>query len=638
MKKTTAFAFLCASVPVILSAFACSDSDDNADNQSNPSATGGSSNGTSSGTEVGGAGSNVGGTGSVSGGSSSTGTAVASSDDLLIDDFEDGNGNSIVPGGWYGYTDESGGGKSTLTFTGATGSEAVMNGEGFESSKSLEVTYSFDQGTLSIQPYIGLGVSIGKAATPYDLSAYAGVTYTYKGGAHSVRVETSEVTDYDVFVFAVPATTAWKTVTVPFTSFAQEGWGKRVSFEPSHVTAISFSARGTTGQTVKLQLDNLKVVKTIDKGPANMTIKDAAPPADVVLDSLEISNPLQAKAMTYLTRGYNITNWLEEKRFTDFTYDESYVEKLSKAGFKSLRLPVDFDLYVDTKTGTGDSLEITVNDDLFKILDAFDTWTAKYGMSLTIDYHQYSTLLNKADPDSMKTAVLLWGKVAEHFASSAREDLFFELLNEPELSFDGTDPTQAEWTALAEQMSAAIRAKDTTHTLIFGDVNWYGIDKLAARTPLTDTNVVYAFHDYDPFIFTHQGASWANMGSTHDIPYPYDAKRWSQYYSDIGFNTSMESWILSSANNYYINGTHSAVRNSIAKAKAWAVKNNVPVICNEFGALALTSTLEDRARYYTDVVGIFAELAIPWQQWFMIMDKETGTVIPEYVTALQLGK
>jgi licheninase len=450
-------------------------------------------------------------------------------------------------------------------------------------------------------------------------------------------VETSDVTDYDVFGVAISASSTWKTVILPFDSFAQEGWGKEVAFDPKHVIALSYHMRGATGKTATLQVDNLKVLKSLGERTPDMKINAAAPPTDSALETIEITNPLQAKAAQYLTRGYNITNWLEQDRFSGFTYDESYVEKLSLAGFKALRLPVDFDLYVETKTGTGDTLAITVNDDLFTILDAFDTWTKKYGLSLTIDYHQYSTLLDKSDVDSIGTAVLLWGKVAEHFAKNNREDLFFELVNEPELSFDGTDPTQSEWTQIAERMIAAIRATDTTHTIIFGDIEWYGISTLIKRTPLTDSNVVYAFHDYDPFIFTHQGASWANMGATHDLPYPYDATRWSEYYSDLGFNSSMESWLLTSLKNYYKEGNRATLRNKIITAKKWAVTNNVPIICNEFGAYDQSSKLEDRARYYEDVIGIFDELAIPWQHWFMVMS-DTGTVIPEYVDAMKLGK
>ena len=186
-------------------------------------------------------------------------------------------------------------------------------------------------------------------------------------------------------------------------------------------------------------------------------------------------------------------------------------------------------------------------------------------------------------------------------------------------------------------MISAIRDQDTTHTIIFGDVDWYGIDALIEREPLSDDNVVYAFHFYEPFIFTHQGASWTALGGAHDVPYPYSTERWSGYYSDLGFSRFAEDWIVSQIQNYYRNGNRSAVRNRIVEAKRWAVEHDVPVLCNEFGVYDRTSRLEDRERYYTDLIGIFGELEIPWQHWFMIMDDD-GNVIPEYRTAFGLDE
>src|SRR5690606_4565129 len=139
--------------------------------------------------------------------------------------------------------------------------------------------------------------------------------------------------------------------------------------------------------------------------------------------------------------------------------------------------------------------------------------------------------------------------------------------------------SQAEWTKLAEAMVAAIRKHDERRTLIFGDVEWYGIGPLSRREPLSDDNVIYAFHFYDPFIFTHQGASWANLGTTHDIPYPYAPERWSEYSAELGFTPFMESWILNDARNYYRTGNREALKNRIAIAKKWAVDHGVPVIC-----------------------------------------------------------
>jgi endoglucanase len=54
------------------------------------------------------------------------------------------------------------------------------------------------------------------------------------------------------------------------------------------------------------------------------------------------------------------------------------------------------------------------------------------GIFLTIDYHHYDKSLDKAKPETIVVAV--WGKVAARCASNPREDLFYELLNEPELS------------------------------------------------------------------------------------------------------------------------------------------------------------------------------------------------------------
>jgi len=573
-----------------------------------------------------------GGVGGNAGGGGVAGQAV---DGLLVDDFEDGDDSPLIPGGWYGYTDTDNAGLSTLSFTGAADGAVAMNGPGFQSQKSLEVSFALVKGASTIDPYVGFGVGIGSDAAPYDLTKYTGISYTYQGSAHRVQVQVSDVTDYDDFEVNLPASPVWKTVTLPFETFAQEGWGAKAPFDLSHVKNIAFAIRGTTGTSGKVDIDNLVVTRSTGSTVPDMMIREAAPPADVTIDAIAIDNPLQAKAMRYLTRGYNLTNWLEQDRFTSFTYDESFVTKLAAAGFRGLRLPIDLDLYVASTTGTGSALAITVSDDLWQVLDAFDAWTHAHGLSLTIDYHQYGTLPDVADPDSVQKAVLLWGEVAAHFVNNTREDLFFELMNEPELSFGGTDPTQAEWGAIAERMVSAIRAQDSVHSIIFGDVQWYGIDRLVSRNPLSDANVIYAFHDYEPFIFTHQGASWANLGAAHDLPYPYDPARWSQYYAGVGFNAGMESWMLDALKSYYRDGSRAAIRNHIVSAKRWAVTHNVPVICNEFGAYDATSQLADRARYYTDLIGVFEELQIPWQHWFMIMSPD-GTVIPEYRQAFRL--
>ena len=404
----------------------------------------------------------------------------------------------------------------------------------------------------------------------------------------------------------------------------------------SQLTEITSFLQGPSGTVDQLNLDNLWLVNEATVPRLDWPVHDAAPPPDETLDTIAIANPLQERAWRFLNRGYNITNWLEQYHFSGFTYDESFVAKLAAAGFASLRLPIDLDRYVVRARGTPENLSLEIDPELFTILDAFEGWTRKHGLSLTIDYHQYSSLLDKDSPESIATAVELWGEVARHFADNAREDLFFELVNEPELSFS-VAPSASEWRAIAERMVERIRAFDTRHSIIFGATEWYGIHKLIESTPLDDANVIYAFHAYQPFVFTHQGAAWAGLGSTHDIPYPYDPSRWPGNAALLGFNRDMPAWVLDEAQRYYRTGNRPSLRNEMASVKRWAIRHDVPVICNEFGALDRASGLEDRARYYTDLVSIFEELQIPWQHWFMVMTKD-GQVAPEYREALGLHR
>ena len=368
---------------------------------------------------------------------------------VVIDDFEDGDvDGAIVGSAWYAYDDKSNQGNSRIGFTGAPDGGVAMNGPGYQSERSLEVDFTFDKAALPYQPYVGWGIFLAQKAAPFDASTYVGIAYTYRGAAHRVRVETFDVTDYDFFGMEMSATSEWKTVVVPFRQLSQVGWGKTVSFNAQNIGQISFEARGDTGVQGMVALDDLMFLNALPDQPPDMSVLPAQPPAEDPIPSVTISNPLQAKAMRYLTRGYNITNWLEEKRFAGFTYDQTYVNHLAAAGFQSLRLPVDLDMYVVSSTGTGDATEVVLHDDLFVVLDAFVDWTAQAGLSLTIDYHQYTSLLDKSKPETLDRAVACWRKVAEHYATSSREDLFYELLNEPELSFTGTTLTDAEWTAL----------------------------------------------------------------------------------------------------------------------------------------------------------------------------------------------
>ena len=560
---------------------------------------------------------------------------------VVVDDFEDGNNESALGGFWFTYTDADNGGASTITVALDAKGNWAMDGEGFQSERSLYLEYTLDQGEYQWDPYVGWGVTMGNAALPYDMTAYEGITYAHKGSAHKFVLATGEVKDYDYYGYSVPASKGWAIVEVPFRMLAQEGWGEFVPLSLNNVIDINLNIAGPTGLAGEFWMDDLKLVEdlpSVEDLVPDLAINDPQPPEDEVIESIEISNPLQALAIEKLNKGYNITNWLENEKFKDYKYDESYVAALAGNGFKSLRLPIDLDLYIANRdTYFKGETKFEIEELLYSILDSFATWTETHGLAFTIDYHQYDKTFDMDNELYVEAVLGLWKGIATHFAPNKRNDLFYEIMNEPELAGGTSSVSQEKWRAFAEGIIAGIRTVDPTRGVLFGDVNWNAVKPLIEQGPLKDTGTIYVFHFYDPFIFTHQGADWAGMATTHDIPYPYSKERWLEHSSDFGFDPNVHpSWQVSSLHGYYRTGNKSTLRNTLIEAKRWAVENNVPVICTEFGAYDRSSRLEDRVSYLADLKDIFAELEIPWQHWYMIMDYETHEVDPVLKTALGL--
>ncbi len=566
---------------------------------------------------------------------------------ILIDDFEDGDGETAQGNGWFTYDDQTNGGASVIeTAVSEEGYPVAVKG-GYNSNYGFQVTYTLDKGDYAYDPYVALGVAISAE----DFSKIGGIHYCYKGAKHSVRVETSDVTDFDVHGTQMTASTAaWKCVDVKFRDLAQEGWGAYVPFNKENINQISFHIKGGTKVTSgSLIIDNFAFLDedALPADVADLTISAPLIPT-VTIGDIAISNPLQEKAMKYLNKGVNFTNWLEnaDGKFKKFEFGEEDIKLLSGYGFKSLRLPIDLDLYVTNKKDflAGKATELTFDDDtLFLVLDSFDKWTKENNMSFVIDYHEYDNSYNVTsakDSIYIKMMAGVWKHVAEHFATSEREDIFFELLNEPDMS--NGKVTAAQWTVAAQAMIDAIREVDKKHTILFGDAQWYSMTLLAKRTPFTDDNIIYVIHTYEPFVFTHQGGSWTDYAAVKNIPFPYDPAKWSEYSADFGVTAANKSKVLGAIKQYYKTGSKEAILEAVAKAKAWAVTNNVPVIINEFGALRDKSDAKSVLNYYKAMAEICDTLQIPWTHWgytggFSVVDSE-GKIYEGLAEAMMLDK
>lgn len=532
-----------------------------------------------------------------------------------------------LDGLWYTWTDNGEGGLSELAFTDSAA--------GPDSGPAVQIKAFLHKGSLPYDPAVGMGMR-----SDGDGTSYKGLRYRYKGCAHRIRVEIAEVSDYSYHGVSVPASRTWTEIHIPWSEFRQEAWGTHLTFSPAHINAFSWEIKGAEPFTDSLTVSDIGwSMHQADSVPADFVIRPGTDPAEVVVGNLSIGHPLQAIAEKSLDHGINLTNWLEDPIvFDGFEYNESTVAQLADFGFRGIRLPIDLDQYILNKSNwlAGSDNALHLDSTLFTPLDSFMIWTKRHGMSLTIDNHQYDgslTMTNLRNSRYRTLVKALWASIAARYANDPRTDLFYELANEPDVQIDAET-----WHAFAQEIIDTIRTADATRPLLYGAVNWYRIPELVAQEPFADQNIIYVFHFYEPFLFTHQGAPWEkDLAGVHDIAFPYDSARWANNYAYFG---AKATWVKQMINQYPDSGNRATMKNLIYRAKQWAVTHNVPVICNEFGANTFASTHADRLSWLATTVDILEELRIPWQHWGYdsgndIVDR-SGNLLPGISEAFRL--
>jgi len=268
---------------------------------------------------------------------------------------------------------------------------------------------------------------------------------------------------------------------------------------------------------------------------------------------------------------------------------------LKQLGIKSLRLPVAFAYF--------ESQKIPV-EKIFSHIDNFVEQCRVYGFRLILDYHGGNLDDNTCVTETAKL-VELWTKLTKRYRHVNHDDLFFELYNEP----PHMDPQK--WKDAAYNITTAIRKIDKERTLIIGASNYNSIYELSRLVRLADENVIYTFHFYEPFLFTHQGAEWIGaQESTTGIPFPYDAAHWPAL-NPQAKNTDGEK----NYNKYRQDGNEQSIKDKLLIPKHWATGYDVPILCGEYGVYNKYADLDSRCRYIKAVRQALKSLNIPGMLW-----------------------
>ena len=315
------------------------------------------------------------------------------------------------------------------------------------------------------------------------------------------------------------------------------------------------------------------------------------------------------KRANKLNNGMNIS-WFEQtwnNNILNDTIGDGDFILLKKLGFTTIRLPVAFTYFQEKKIPV---------ERVYQRINKVLKLCKRYNFSLIIDYH-YGNLKNDNYLTETPKVIDTWQKIALYYINESADRLFFEIYNEPTVS-------EAVWKDAAYNIVTGIRKVDSKRTLLVGATNYNSIYEMSRSERLADNNVIYSFHFYEPFFFTHQGASWiGNQAATTGVPFPYSEENFPMLNPK-----TKNTWGETNYYQYRNDGNEQSMVDKLTKyIVPWAAKNHVPVVCTEYGSYKKYADPYSRCRYVKAIRNTLKKLKIPGIMWeynsgFSIFDGE----------------
>ena len=275
-------------------------------------------------------------------------------------------------------------------------------------------------------------------------------------------------------------------------------------------------------------------------------------------------------------QGINISHWMAQHypgKYADpYRFSEADAKWIAKRGFDHVRIPVDGRILV--------SVEGNLIHELMEPFDEALDWARKYELGVILDMHFMpgahflaSAEENKlwADKSLQATVKHMWSQIAEKYLNVG-EFLRYEVLNE------AVAPTSDMVNDLNKMIVDAVRKVDADR-IIYVSSNQQGSFDLAEEVYVfkNDPNVHYAFHTYDPLLFTHQHAAWSKHTKFYDkdVEFPFKKTDLDKYFP--------KNWEDLAYNNRLID--EKFIDEKFDKLGNWSRRNNVTVLITEFGVI-----------------------------------------------------
>ena len=363
------------------------------------------------------------------------------------------------------------------------------------------------------------------------------------------------------------------------------------------------------------------------------------------------------KKFENFSKGMGIGGWLTNyKRFNvlpqewrlpitvgDMEHFETYITEedvinIKNMGFDHIRL--GFDQIVVEES------PYVYRERIFELLISFADSCKKHGLRLVLNLHK--AIGNYCDIAEAFTLfdsrelqdrfIALWVEIERRFANYP--DVMFELLNEVR------DIEPMLWNNLAEETLGAIRKQNPERPVIVGSTCWNNCNALKALKLYDDENVIYTFHIYDPFEFTHQRGvlQGRTLYYNRKMQYPSDdIERYRDYHRLINNNPELVMY------KEYERIDRKLLEDILAPAIEFVKQHPDKILWNgEFGTIR-HADITSRENYMRDVISICRENDIPYCVWnylstpndgnrFSLVDDDTRKILSERLGKILIGE
>lgn len=364
--------------------------------------------------------------------------------------------------------------------------------------------------------------------------------------------------------------------------------------------------------------------------------------------------PVQAKPFVGFERGMGIGGWLTNyKRFNvlpqewrgplsvgDFEHFATYiaeedVKNIASMGMDHIRVCFDQIVLADAQGN--------FRPESIPHLDKFFDWCAQYDLNVVLNLHKavgnYCDINEKVsllDDETLQARfVALWVALEKRYAD--RPQIAFELLNEVR------DVEPDKWNDLAERTIREIRALNETRKIIVGSTAWNSASKLQFLRLYDDENVVYTFHIYDPFEFTHQrGVLQAGpLYYNRNMAWPSPIEPYRDYQRFV--NNAQKPY----PNQERMDKEY--LRQRMRPAFDFVREHPDKILwCGEFGTIR-HCRLEYRENWMSDVIALLKEQGISYSVWnylstpndgnrFSLVDDDTRKILSERMLRIIRGE